>query len=105
MKVDFSQPISIRGINVHFTEGKDATLGEACRIALNAQSDSKRSIEQMVKIGRLALSIAEADVVDISPEDITEIRKRLPDAFPSPELVVTIYDMLDPKAETSDVQS
>ena len=96
MKINFSQTLTIRGIRVQVTEGQDVTLGEACRVALIAPTEQKLSIDKMVERGRLALRLAEGGEIEIKPEEVAKIREALPNAFPSPELVVTIYDMLDP---------
>lgn len=98
MKIDFSKNITIRGMNVQFEQGKDATLGEACRIALVSPTEEKLPIDKILERGRLALLLVEGGEIDVSPENLALVRRTLPNAFPSPEVVVTIYDLLDPKA-------
>ena len=95
MKINFKTALSIRDVPVNFEEGKQATLGDACRMVLNATPANKTlSLEDMVRRGRLSLRIAEEGECEVSVEDVAMIRDGLTNAFKHPELVVTIYDML-----------
>jgi hypothetical protein len=97
MRIDFSQPVTVRDVPVQFEKDKSATLGDACRIALNVPPKNKQlGLEETLKRGRLALRISEGGEIEVTPENVAMIRQSLADAFVHPELVVVIYDMLDP---------
>jgi hypothetical protein len=98
MKIDFSQPVMIGGIPLQIEKDKDSRLGDVCRRAINTVADSSRiSLEDMVRRGKLAMKVAECEALDLPAEDVVLIQKSLPAAFPHPELVAIVYDMLDPK--------
>jgi hypothetical protein len=97
MKVDFSKDVKLGGVPVFLDKDKNATLGQLCREALNAPpADRRLSLEEMISRGRLASSIADAGETDISPEDVSLIRSCLANRFQHAELVVAVYDLLDP---------
>lgn len=96
MKIDFSQKITIGAMPVVLEQGKDATLGDLCREALNAQpADRRLPIEELLDRGKLAQKLRDGAELDISPEEATLIRRCLPDRFQHAELVVTIHQALD----------
>ena len=91
MKVNMSQILrNLDGSNARLAgadgqEGKDATLGLICSIALTApHEDDKKTQKPEDAVHRWKLSLAcygEGEV-DLKPEDITLIRARLPKIFP-----------------------
>lgn len=103
MKIDFSKPLSIGETPVKFEKDKQANLGDACRLILNAapSADRSRPIEEMLKRGRLSLKIAEGGNIELTPEEASLIRQIIPQGISHPELAVFIYDMLDPASDQS----
>lgn len=97
MKIDFSTPISVRGVPVTFAGGeKQGTLGEACNHALNTVPESVRlSLTDMVHRGDLAKELIAGGEQEITPEDAALIRNLLPTSFTLPELVSVLYYLLD----------
>ena len=98
MKIDFSTQVKVGDTPVFLEKDKPADLGHICRDALNFPPQNKRlSLEDLVARGRLAEQISSGAVVDVKPEDISLIRSCLPDRYQHAQLVVTVYDLLDPR--------
>lgn len=98
MKIDFSQPVAILGEPIVLEKDAPATLGSTMRFALNQlrQEEQSMALEDMVRRGRLALRLAEQGEQEVTPEELVMMRNSLR-IFTRPELVVILYDMLDPK--------
>lgn len=109
MKIDFSQQIMV-GDEPVTIDGKPTTFGQVCRMALNApvppshNHDRPIDVETMVKKGKLAIEVAKAATMEISPEDVSMIRACLPNQFSNAELVAIVYDLLDPTEDAANAE-
>lgn len=112
MKIDFSQPIEILGVPVVFDTPTEeelkanpdkksipATLSLVVRRALSTPHPEDRlGLDEQVKRGSLALRVASGGVHDITPEDLSLMRRCLR-IYSSHELIAVVHGMLDPKDE------
>lgn len=97
-KVDMTQLIvDLDGKAVKSPEGKELSLRALCENSLLGMSpESKLSGEEKAKRYALAMKVHGNDVVDLSAEEITKIKKVVGDSY-SPLAVGRAYELLDPK--------
>jgi hypothetical protein len=89
MKIDFSQKIA-------GPDGKelDIHLGQVALNALNAPEREPLSLDQAIKRGSLALTVADGGEHEITPEDASLIRSLLPKTW-APVVVARAAKMLE----------
>lgn len=98
MKIDFDAAL----LNAAGTDLIDGESGEPIRlltVAIGAltrptKTDQNSSLDQKVKVFRLAQQVAPGGVHDLSPEDVALLRQRINEAFPSPAIVGAAADLL-----------
>ncbi len=99
--------IGVQGKAFKGESGNDLTLREACETAFFSVLDSDRQRPQAdkIKFYRLMRKIESANSDTVFPaEEISHIKQRISEAYPSIMLVGVLTDLLDPPGALSVIQ-
>lgn len=93
MKIDFSQVMTDFEGQPVLQGDRQLTLGHVAATALNATGDPRAPAEDALERGMLAFKVYGQGEIEISPEEVTRIRKVLPVAW-APMIVAQAHEML-----------